>query len=110
MTALELARQLRTIQEFEDVAEICTEAAGELERLAQLTDALERIAEQQPDVLRMFEESGIVFATPFTKTVAERTDAERWEGLAFTVYSRLCEVDCIARAALGIEVGEVVSR
>ncbi len=62
--------------------------------------ALECIAAQQPTTLAMIQRNGFVFATPLGKPDAERTDAERWEKLAFSIYTDLCIVDSVARAAL----------
>jgi hypothetical protein len=58
-----------------------------------LVEALERIAQQQQQTLAMIERNGFVF-----------TDLGHapgnWQHLAFTIYTDLCEVDSIARAAL----------
>ena len=55
--------------------------------------ALERIAEQQPKTLAMIRRNGFVF---------DDIGAEpgNWQHLAFSIYTDLCEVDSIARAAL----------
>jgi len=56
-------------------------------------DALAEIAEIQPKVLAMIQREGFKFETPLHLS-------EGWEKLAFTLYSTICEVDAIARAAL----------
>lgn len=63
-------------------------------------EALERIAQVQPDTLAMIEHNGFVFRTPLGKPDEDRTEAERWEKLAFSIYTRLCEVDAVVRDAL----------
>lgn len=62
--------------------------------------ALQVIEPIQQFTLGAMESNGFVFATPLDKPDSERTEAERWEKLAFTIYSRLCEVDSIVRGAL----------
>ncbi len=62
--------------------------------------ALERIAEWQPAVLETLRRNGVVFTTRLDKPDDERTEAERWEKIAFSIYTDLCEMDSIARAAL----------
>lgn len=63
-------------------------------------EALEKIKTQQPKVLAYIALNGFKFATPLQKPDNERTEAERWEKLAFSIYSDLCEVDTIASFAL----------
>lgn len=65
-----------------------------------LAGALEWIEPKQQEVLAMIERNGFVFRTPLDKPDNERTDAEQWEKLAFTLYSHLCEIDSGVRAAL----------
>ena len=59
-----------------------------------LREALEAVAAQQPKTLAMIEANGFVF-TDIGK------EPGNWQHLAFSVYTDLCEVDTIARAALG---------
>ena len=61
-----------------------------------LREALEAVAAQQPKTLAMIEANGFVF-TDIGK------EPGNWQHLAFSVYTDLCEVDTIARAALGEE-------
>ncbi len=67
-----------------------------------LVEALKRISEWQPAVLETLRANGIVFRTALDKPDDERTDAERWEKVAFSIYTDLCEVDTQARAALTV--------
>jgi hypothetical protein len=67
-------------------------------------EALQKVAEVQPGVLAMLQRSEFVFVTPLGKPDADRTPAEQWEKLAFTLYSTICEVDSIARQALKEEM------
>ena len=80
------------VPENELVAMRLRAEAAEL-RLQEAEKALQRISEQQPNTLSMIEHNGFVFDdignTP-----------GNWQHLAFTVYTELCEVDSIARAAL----------
>jgi len=55
--------------------------------------ALERIAEQQPKTLAMIRDNGFVF-----DSIGK--EPGNWQHLAFTIYTDLCEIDSIARAAL----------
>lgn len=61
--------------------------------VVELEAALRRIAEQQPRVLAYIRREGFVFD-------GNLVDYTGWKKLAFSVYSDLCEVDSIARAAL----------
>jgi hypothetical protein len=45
-----------------------------------------------------FRREGFVFGTDVTKPSADRTEAERWEMLAFTLYTDLCEIASRAEA------------
>ncbi len=67
-----------------------------------LVEALKRISEWQPAVLETLRANGIVFRTALDKPDDERTDAERCEKVAFSIYTDLCEVDTQARAALTV--------
>lgn len=62
--------------------------------LVEAVAALERVAEQQPKTLRTLRHHNIVFDGPLG------ADPKNWEHVAFTIYTDLCEVDSIARAAL----------
>ncbi len=41
------------------------------------------------EALSIIEKHGFVFATDLSKPIESRTDAERWEALAFTLYTML---------------------
>lgn len=56
--------------------------------------ALQRIAQQQPQTLAWLRSNGVVFKGPLG------TDPSNWAHVAFGIYTDLCEVDAIARAAL----------
>lgn len=58
-----------------------------------LREALERVAQKQPEALAMIERNGFVF---------DSIGAEpgNWQHLAFSLYNDLCEVESIARSAL----------
>ena len=57
---------------------------------ARYREALERIAAKQPETLETLRANGIV--------LDDLTD--KWQKVAFTIYSDLCEVDIWARQAL----------
>lgn len=61
--------------------------------VARLREALEKVSEQQPVTLRMIEHNGFVFDSI-------GNEPGNWQHLAFSIYTDLCEVDTIARAAL----------
>lgn len=65
-------------------------AEGEV---ARLTADLEAIAAQQPKTLAMIRANGFVF-----DSIGK--EPGNWQHLAFSIYTDLCEVDTIARAAL----------
>lgn len=58
--------------------------------------ALEEIATKQPEALKIIEQEGFVFTDI-------GHEPGNWQHLAFTLYTQLCEVDSIARAALAEE-------
>ncbi len=58
-----------------------------------LREALERISEEQPQVLAKLEQNGIVFDDL-------GADPKNWQHVAFTIYNHLCSVDLAAREAL----------
>ncbi len=60
---------------------------------AALREALQRISQQQPKTLAVIESNGFVFDSV-------GNEPGNWQHLAFTIYTDLCEVDTIARAAL----------
>lgn len=60
---------------------------------ASLKDALQRIAAQQPAMLKTIEANGFVFDSI-------GNEPGNWQHLAFTIYTSLCEIDIIARTAL----------
>lgn len=74
-----------------DCAVARIEAAEARERT--LRDALERVQGQQPAALAMIQSHGFVFDDI-------GREPGNWQHLAFTIYTDLCEVDSIARAAL----------
>ncbi len=76
--------------------------ADRLASVPALVEALRRISEWQPSVLETLRANGIVFRTALDKPDDERTDAERWEKVEFSLYTDLCEVDTQARAALTV--------
>lgn len=61
---------------------------------ADATDALKRIAAQQPKTLETLRSHGIVFDGPLG------TDPKNWQHVAFSIYTDLCEVDSWANEAL----------
>jgi hypothetical protein len=56
-------------------------------------EALTRISEQQPKTLAMIRANGFVFDDI-------GREPGNWQHLAFTIYTDLCEIDSLARAAL----------
>jgi hypothetical protein len=60
---------------------------------AVLIAALEQIAAQQQETLRVIERNGFVFDSI-------GNEPGNWQHLAFTIYTDLCRVDSVARAAL----------
>ena len=67
--------------------------ANEIELETVLVGALEKIAEFQQKALKVIESNGFVFESI-------GNEKGNWQHLAFTLYTELCEVDVIARAAL----------
>jgi hypothetical protein len=72
---------------------VTAKADGAGRQDAYLVEALERIAEQRQMTLRMIERNGFVF-----ESIGR--EPGNWQHLAFSIYTDLCEVDGIARAAL----------
>lgn len=68
--------------------------SARLSALEEVAEAIERIAEQQPKTLATLRHHGIVFDGPLGN------DPKNWQHVAFSIYTDLCEVDTIARAAL----------
>jgi hypothetical protein len=62
----------------------------------QLRKVLEWIEPQQQQALAMIERNGFVFEDI-------GNEPGNWQHLAFTLYSKLCEIDSVARAAVGEE-------
>lgn len=62
----------------------------------QLRTALEEIAKQQAETLAMIINNGFVFDSI-------GNEPGNWQHLAFSIYTDLCKVDTIARAALAAE-------
>src|SRR5262245_14222729 len=58
-----------------------------------LREALEWIAEQQPNTLKTLGKHGIVFDEI-------GADPKNWQHVAFSIYTDLCEIDSVARTAL----------
>lgn len=87
-------------QTIEDQHGQMVELMEQNERLEKLREALEKIKSVQPETVAMFRRREIVFATALGKPDDERTDAEMWEKIAFSIYSDLCEADALAAAAL----------
>lgn len=74
------------------------ESAAEA-RVAELEEALRAAQALQPNRVQWFRDNGIVFnRVPLREPPEE--DGERWEQIAFSIYTDLCEVESIARAAL----------
>jgi hypothetical protein len=69
------------------------------EALEDVGATLERIAEQQPKTLAMIQRNGFKFEDI-------GNEPGNWQHLAFSIYTDLCEVDSIARAALRSNQGE----
>lgn len=60
-----------------------------------MVEALQHVAQLQPDALAMIERNGFVFADI-------GREPGNWQHLAFSLYTDLCEADHIARSALEI--------
>lgn len=65
------------------------------------TDALRRIAAKQQEALEVIRSNGFVFTS-----IGQ--EPGNWQHLAFTLYNEICEIDVIARAGLGLTVGDDV--
>jgi hypothetical protein len=65
------------------------------QRIEHLETALRRAREFQPHRVEWFRVNGIVFDR------APNGDVTDWQNIAFHIYTDLCEVEAIARAALG---------
>ena len=50
------------------------------------------VIEAQPRALEMIRRNGFVFETQLDKPDGDRSPAELWEKLAFSLYSNLCEL------------------
>jgi len=61
--------------------------------IEELEGVLQRIAEQQPKTLAMIQTNGFVFDSI-------GNEPGNWQHLAFSIYTDLCEMDALARAAL----------
>lgn len=70
------------------------------QRLADAERALAKIQAVQPETVEMIRRHGFVFETPLDRPDEFRTEAERWEKLAFSIYMRLCEIESVASVAL----------
>jgi hypothetical protein len=94
----------RTAQQIEDAEEPLKVEIGELrtekERLHARVRELEAVLEHGCCIDRlhtMLRQRGYVFNTPLDAPV---TDTNRWEKLAFTLWTELAEIDQVSRAAL----------
>lgn len=67
-----------------------------------LVEALDRIAELQPQMVEKLRRHGIVFD-------AIGADPQNWQHVAFTIYCALCEADSIARSALDEQLGRTLA-
>lgn len=70
-------------------------------RVSELEGVLRRVADKQPEVLAMIRREGFVF-----DSIGK--EPGNWQHLAFSLYTELCELDVIARSALGEQVVEGV--
>lgn len=104
MNAERLA-EIRELRDRHKLSPPALELLAEYERREQeggdLTpeDALRRIAEQRPETLETIRRNGFAFTDI-------GTEPGNWQHLAFSLYTTICEIDLIARAALGMRVGE----
>src|SRR5580765_2916784 len=64
-------------------------------------EALQRIADLQPELVRWFRAKQIAF----DKVPGSKEPEDRWQRIAFSIYNDLCEADGIARAALSANQG-----
>lgn len=69
------------------------------EKISELERALRKIATTQPEALEMIRDKGFIFEDI-------GSEPGNWQHLAFTLYTEICEIDMIAREALGIGVGD----
>lgn len=82
-------------------AEAYAALAGPATREARLEEALKEIEAMLPVVLQMIRAKNYVFIKLLSKK--PETEAERWEALAFYLYTNMTEANLIARNALGDE-------
>ncbi len=71
----------------------------------EMESALRLIESKQKEAIEMIKRNGFVFQTPLGKQ--ELSEVERWEKLAFTLYTEICEISHIARQALEIDIEEL---
>ena len=64
-----------------------------------MTKALIDIAGRQQQMLAIIRENGFVF-----ESIGR--EPGNWQHLAFTLYNEICDIDVIARVAIGLEVGD----
>jgi hypothetical protein len=62
--------------------------------VSEIREALEKVAALQGEARKLIENNGFVF----TDIGTERGN---WQHLAFTLYCEICEIDTVARNALG---------
>lgn len=90
---VETQRELAALKaELKDCHEVVRELA------ARQAEGPSAIAQAQPDALEMIRRNNFVFQTPLGKL--DLTDAERWEKLAFSLYTDLASVSSRARHLL----------
>jgi hypothetical protein len=72
-------------------------------RVRELEAALHAVQEIQPRRMQWFRDKMIVFAHAPLGRVSSADEGERWEQIAFHIYSDLCEAESIASAALAVK-------
>jgi hypothetical protein len=73
------------------------------EELAQAREALAIVRARQPATLARLEAQGVVFDKAPS---GDDSPEGRWQNIAFWIYTDLCEVETIARAALAAGNGD----
>ena len=89
------------MSDFERLRELAEDELIRLQpEVCAVVEADAKVPEAQEEALAIIRRHGFVFETPLDKPDEERTEAERWEKLAFTLYTTLCELDAHSRPAL----------
>lgn len=83
---------LESEQAVDDMLTLVSDHRRALGRVRELEDALQAVRTRQQDTLGWLRENGIVFDGPLG------TDPKNWQQVAFSIYTDLCEVECIAAA------------